>query len=58
MDDETRDRIERDAKLKADTEARIRALEGKVALILKGLGIAAVGIGASIWNTLSGGIFK
>lgn len=53
-----RDRIEADAAHKANTEARISALEQKVVLILKGLGIAATAIGMSIWNTISGGIFK
>lgn len=58
MTDDERHRIAEDAKLKAETDARIVSLEGKVSLILKGLGAVATAIALSIWNTLSGGIFK
>ena len=58
MTDDDRERIEAEATHKAAVNSRLKALEDKVSLILKGLGIAAIAIGTSIWNTLSGGIFK
>lgn len=58
MTDDERERIEREARHKADTDSRLASLEKQLGLILKGLGVVATAIGISIWNTLSGGIFK
>jgi hypothetical protein len=58
MTEEERDRIAAEATEKANTHARVTALEGKVSLILKGLGVGAAMIAASIWDKLSGGIFR
>jgi hypothetical protein len=58
MTEGERERIAAEATEKADLRARVIALEGKVSLILKGLGVGAIMIATSIWNTLSGGVFK
>jgi hypothetical protein len=58
MTEAERERIAAEATEKADLRARVKALEGKVSLILKGLAIGAAMIATSIWDTLSGGIFR
>jgi hypothetical protein len=56
--EDDRDRIEAEARWKAETTADIKALKDKVALMLRGLGIAATALGLSILDKISGGIFK
>ncbi|MGL4309811.1 MAG: hypothetical protein ACRCSU_04935 [Paracoccaceae bacterium] len=56
--EEDRDRIEAEARWKANTDADISTLKSQVGWILKGFMALGAWLGVKILDVLGGGIFK
>jgi hypothetical protein len=58
MTDDERRRIAEEADFRSEIKQRVKVLESQLGFVVKGLVAIASAIGITIWNSLSGGIFK